>query len=77
MGYQLQDHTHTHTGNGYKLNLRSKGLFAVRHLLFNAFVVLLRLVVNTSRQCSKRFAAADTFLTRVNLENSPVITRKI
>lgn len=30
----------THTGNGFKLNLRSKGLFAKRHLLFNAFVVL-------------------------------------
>lgn len=67
----------SNTGNGYKLNLRSKGLFANMHLLFTAFVVLLRLVVNTSRQCSKRFAEADTFLTCVNLENPPVITKKI
>lgn len=73
MGYQLQDHT----GNGYKLNLRSKGLFANRHLLFKSFVVLLRLVANTSRQCLKGLAEADTFLTRVNLENSLVIFKKV
>lgn len=50
-----------HTGNGYKLNLRSKGLFANRHLLFSAFMVLLSLGVNTSRQCAEKFAEADTF----------------
>lgn len=45
-----------HTGNGYKLNLKSKGLFANRQLLFNAFVVLQRLIVTTSRQCSKKIS---------------------
>lgn len=40
-----------HTANGSKLNLRSKTLFVSRQLLLTASVVLLRLIVNTSRQC--------------------------
>lgn len=66
-----------HTGNGYKLNLRSKGLFANRQILFTASVVLLTLVVDASRQYSNRLAEADTYLTCANQENPPVITKKI
>lgn len=39
VGYQFRI---MYTGDGFKLNLRSKGLFAIWHLLFHVFIVLLR-----------------------------------
>lgn len=48
-----------------------KGCLPFGTFLFNAFMVLLRLSVNASRQCSKRLVEPGSFLTCVNLERSP------